>query len=68
MARAYQVLIHKMKETDIHPTMHILDNECSAEFKDAIKENKMKYQLVPSNNHRRNVAEKKQSKLSRTTS
>ena len=37
MVRAYQVLIDRMREKEIHPTMHILDNECSAEFKDAIK-------------------------------
>ena len=65
MVRAYQVLIDRMEEKDIHPRLHILDNKCSTEFKDAIKE-KMKYQLVPPDNHRRNVA-KKQSKLSRIT-
>ena len=58
MVRAYQVLMGRMKEKGILPTMHVLDNECSAEFKDAIAENKMKYQLVPPNDHRRNVAEK----------
>ena len=58
MVRAYQVSIDRMKEKDVHPTIHILDNECSAEFKETIKENKMKYQLVSPNDHRRNVAEK----------
>ena len=58
MIRAYQVLIDRMKEKDINPTMHVLDNECSAEFKEAIKENRMKFQRVPPNDHRRNVAEK----------
>jgi len=38
--------------------MHILDNECSAKFKERIKSNNMKYQLVPPHNHRRNIAEK----------
>jgi hypothetical protein len=38
--------------------MHILDNECSAEFKEQIKLNNMKYQLVPPHNHRQNIAEK----------
>ena len=42
MIRAYQVLIDRMKKKDMHPTMHLLDNECSAEFKETIKENKMK--------------------------
>ena len=38
--------------------MHILDNECSAEFKEKILENEMEYQLVPPHDHRRNIAEK----------
>jgi hypothetical protein len=38
--------------------MHILDNEFSAEFKERIQLNNMQYQLVPPNNHRRNIAEK----------
>ena len=42
----------------ITPTMHILDNECSEEYKQAIMKNHMKYQLVPPHDHRRNIAEK----------
>jgi hypothetical protein len=38
--------------------MHILDNESSAELKERIKSNNMKYQLVPPHDHRRNIAEK----------
>ena len=38
--------------------MHILDNKISQEFKNAIKANQMKFQLVPPNDHRRNVAKK----------
>ena len=38
--------------------MHILDNECSAEFKPLINENEIVCQLVPPHDHRRNVAEK----------
>ena len=34
------------------------DNECSEEFKQAIKGNNMKYQLVPPQNHCRNIAER----------
>ena len=37
--------------------MHILDNECSADFKGRILENDMTYKLVSHNDHRRNVAE-----------
>ena len=58
MCRAYQTLIDRLKESGIRPTMHILDNECSAEFKTLINKNEMKYQLVPPHDHRRNVAEK----------
>ena len=38
--------------------MHILNNECSAEFKERTKSNNMKYQLVPPHDHRRNIAKK----------
>ena len=38
--------------------MHILDNKCSAEFKEQIKSNNMQYQLVPPYDHRRNIAAK----------
>ena len=58
MVRAYQVLIARLHEKDIFPEMHIPDNECSAEFKAAIKSNQMTFQLVPPHDHRRNVAEK----------
>ena len=38
--------------------MHILNSECSAEFKERTKSNNMKYQLVPPHDHRRNIAKK----------
>ena len=47
MIRAYQTLVDRLKECGIEPKMHIWDNECSAEFKKQIKNNKMEYQLVP---------------------
>ena len=40
------------------PELHILDNECSAEFKYALTKNKIQYQLVPPHVHRRNAAER----------
>ena len=58
MVRAYQVLVDRLHEKNINPTLHILDNECSAEYKEVIERNGMKFQLVPPNDHRRNVAEK----------
>ena len=58
MVQAYQSMIDRLKESNIEPTMNILDNECSAEYKEAIKSNNMTHQLVPPNDHRRNIAEK----------
>ena len=58
MVRAYQAMIDRLQKAGIKLTPHILDNECSAEFKNAIEENEMKYQLVPQNDHRQNAAEK----------
>ena len=58
MCHVYQTLVGRLNERGIKPTMHILDNECSAEFKTLVNENEMKYQLVPPNDHRRNVVEK----------
>ena len=58
MIRAYQTLVDRLKECGIKPKLHILDNECSDEFKKQIETNNMKYQLVPPHDHRRNIAEK----------
>ena len=37
--RAYQELMDKLKAAGLKPKKHILDNECSKEFKQAIREN-----------------------------
>jgi hypothetical protein len=58
MIQAYQVLMDCLCSVGVTPKMHILDNECSAEFKERIKLNNMQYQLVPPHDHRRNIAEK----------
>ena len=58
MVATYQSLVDRLHEREIEPEMHILDNKISQEFKNAIKANQMKFQLVPPNDHRRNVAEK----------
>jgi hypothetical protein len=57
MIRAYQVLVDHLCSAGVTPKMHILDNKCSAEFKERIQLNNMQYQLVPSHDHRRNIAE-----------
>jgi hypothetical protein len=41
--RAYQVLVERLCSTGLTPKMHILDNECSTEFKEQIVLNNMKY-------------------------
>jgi hypothetical protein len=57
MNQAYQVLLDQLKSAGIKPMRHILDNECSDEFKATIKKNEMTYQLVPLHDHQRNIAE-----------
>ena len=52
MLRAYIKLIERLKGAGITPKHHILDNECSTEFKAQIKLFKMTYQLLPPHNHR----------------
>ena len=58
MVAAYTTLVDRLKASGIKPTLHILDIEISQEYKDAIGTNGMKYQLVPPDDHRRNIAEK----------
>ncbi len=58
MIRVYQKLISRLRTAGIAPKLHILDNECSNNFKETIKTNNMTYQLVPPHDHRRNKAEK----------
>ena len=58
MIHAYQHLVDCLKTAGILPKHHVLDNECSADFKAAITNNQMTYQLVPPNDHHRNIAEK----------
>ncbi len=58
MVQAYQALIDCINATGIFPLGHILDNKCSALFKQQIQLNKLTYQLVPPHDHRRNRAKK----------
>ena len=58
MIKARALALGRMKLCNIQPKRQVLDNEASAEFKTAIKESGMDYQLVPPDDHRRNVAEK----------
>ncbi len=58
MVWAYQVLIDHLNSAGIFPTLHILDNKCSADIKKTIKSNKMDFQLVPPHDYCCNLAEK----------
>jgi hypothetical protein len=43
MIRAYQELIDRLRSAGIKPKRHILDNECSEDFKRTILKNDMKF-------------------------
>eukprot|EP00804_Cyclotella_cryptica_P001885 CCRYP_007356-RA/>CCRYP_007356-RA protein AED:0.20 eAED:0.20 QI:0/-1/0/1/-1/1/1/0/768 len=50
--------LQRMKACGIHPTRQVLDNEISATYKLAITASGMTYQLVPPDDHRRNIAKR----------
>ena len=56
LARSRALL--RMKACNITPRHQVLDNEISAAYKDAITTSAMTYQLVPPDDHRRNIAKK----------
>ena len=56
MVETYQNLIKRLNDAGILPKNHILDNEISKEYKEAIESNGMTWEVVPVGMHRRNVA------------
>ena len=50
--------ISRMRNAGLNPKHQILDNEASANYKAAILASGMTYQLVPPDDHRRNIAKK----------
>ena len=48
----------RIKQQGITPTHQVLDNEISQTYKEEIRELGMSYQLVPPDDHRRNIAER----------
>jgi len=58
MVKVYQCPIDRLKDCGLTFMHHNLDNEWSAEFKQAIKANNMTYELTPADDHSRNIAEK----------
>jgi hypothetical protein len=59
MIHAYQhMVVNHLKESGMRPKHHVLNNECFGDFKLAIKNSAMTYQLIPPNNHHHNIAKK----------
>ncbi len=58
MMALYQRIVNRMWAAGLGIKKHILDNEASKAFKAKIKENKIKYELVPPGNHQRNQAKR----------
>ena len=54
----YLSIKHELNKKGIQVSLHILDNEASHLYKEAIEKEQCTYQLVPPNNHRRNAAER----------
>ena len=58
MIRARRAALFRMKLQHIVPLLQILDNEISEAYKEEIRHTDMTYQLVPPDDHRRNLAER----------
>ena len=58
MINARQRALLRMKLYGIVPLHQSLDNETSQAYKDGIRETGITYQLVPSDNHRHNIADR----------
>ena len=68
MLRAHQKLVDRLKAYGVVSNHYVLDNTCSAEFKEAIRGSNMTYQLTDTHDHIHNIAENATSKPSRATS
>lgn len=56
--QAWKKCFDILKGKNLHPDLHILDNECSQDLKTAFKTSNVQFQLVPPHIHRRNAAER----------
>ena len=50
--------LKRMRQQGITPAHQVLDKEISQTYKDDIRESGMSYQLVPPDDHRRNITER----------
>ena len=58
MILARRRALNRMRLQSIVPTHQVLDNDISVAYKTEINATNMTYQLVPPNDHRRNISEK----------
>ena len=58
MIDTYQRIVQRMRAGGLTVKKHILDNEISEGYKEAIKGNDVTHELVPPSDHRRNLAER----------
>ena len=55
--KAWKTIHHRLKHNDVLTKHYVLDNECSAAPNEALREEKVTFELVPPNQYRRNAAE-----------
>jgi hypothetical protein len=55
---AWQRIFTKLQVNGYAPQLHLLDNECSTNIKDAFRKHNVDFQRVPAHQHRRNAAER----------
>ena len=58
LVRGFEMCYKELKEANITPILHRLDNEISSNFFNSIKEKKLKFQTVTPYNHRQNLAKR----------
>ena len=55
---AWLTIYQKLQFNVYAPKLHILDNQCSTDIKDAFKRHNVEFQRIPPHQHRRNAAER----------
>jgi hypothetical protein len=58
MIRAYNEIMDRLQSQGIKPTKQMLDNEISNDYREAIEKRGIAVELMPPDNHRRNLAER----------
>ena len=58
ITNAWELLHNQVSKAGVAPTLYIVDNKANMTLKNAMDKYKTDYQLVPPNNHKRNLAER----------